>query len=170
MQLTTARLKQIIKEELEGITNEMVEEKGNTLNEDIANSEQVIQALSMGIGVLAASGSAAGTVTVLSGLLKDFLKKKGNNQPLKENMEVGQALLAAVSALVGIGASVGIIDTLKSLANNYSGKDKVEEAKKKAALAKQKMPAKRGSTGTFGTKNPQADQRFQKAGAVKKSK
>jgi hypothetical protein len=79
MQLTTARLKQIIKEELETIINETED----TLNEDLANSQQIITALATGIGVLAASGSAAGTVTVLSGLLKDLVKKKGNNRPLK---------------------------------------------------------------------------------------
>jgi hypothetical protein len=92
MQLTTARLKQIIKEELEAITNETTETETET------------------------------------------------------EVETVDAEIASLE-------------------------QQLAEAKKaKAAkLAKQKMPAKR-STGTFGTKHPQADHKMQKAGAVKKSK
>jgi hypothetical protein len=146
MQLTTARLKQIIKEELEAITNELSDEEivDNTLNEDLGSSVAVITALTYGIGALAATGAAVGTISVLKDLIQSMRGKKG--QPLNESMEVAQALLLAVSAATALGAGAGIIDTLKSLADHYKNKDKVQEAKKKAALAKQKMPAKRGSS------------------------
>ncbi len=149
MQLTTARLKQIIKEELEAITNELSEEE-ELLNEDMGASVAVITALTYGIGALVATGAAVGTIDTLKSLVQSLRgNKKG--QPLKEAMEVAQAILAAVSALTAIGASVGIIDTLKSLADHYKGQgeqdqNKMQEAKKKAALAKQKMPAKRGGS------------------------
>ena len=163
MQLTTQRLKQIIKEELESIVNEMNDEE--ILNEDLGSSVAVITALTYGIGALVATGAAVGTIDTLKSLVQSLRSKKG--QPLKEAMEVAQALLAAVSALTAMGASVGIIDTLKSLADNYRGKGeagptqrsadesfdskKMEEARKAkgkaAAMKGGKMPAKRGDGG-----------------------
>ncbi len=97
MQLTTARLKQIIKEELEAITNEMAEEVAET-EVDPVDAE------------------------------------------------------------------------IASLEQQLAEAKKAKESKgKMAAMKGGKMPAKR-STGTFGTKHPQADHKLQKAGAVKKSK
>jgi hypothetical protein len=145
MQLTTARLKQIIKEELEAITNELSDEE-ELLNEDMGASVAVITAITYGIGALVATGAAVGTIDTLKSLVQSLRNKKG--QPLKEGMEVAQALLAAVSALTAIGASVGIIDTLKSLAEHYKGENqnKMEEAKKKAA--------KMSASGKAKVKNP----------------
>ena len=142
MQLTTARLKQIIKEELESIVNE---EEG-LLNEDLGSSVAVITAITYGIGALVATGAAVGTIDTLKSLVQSLRNKKG---PLKEDMNVAQALLAAVSALTAMGASVGIIDTLKALAENYKNKQQMEEAKKRVAKASAAGMKKVGPEQTF---------------------
>jgi translation elongation factor EF-G len=137
MQLTTARLKQIIKEELEAIVND-TEETEEELSEGLLNEFTGMDAAQ---AILAVAGGAAAPM-----LLQALVNMARSVAGKPEENDIKKA-----------------IDAIKE-------KMGMNEAKKKAALAKQKMPAKRGSTGTFGTKNPQADQRFQKAGAVKKSK
>jgi len=140
MQLTTARLKQIIKEELEAIVND-TEETEEELSEGLLNEFTGMDAAQ---AVLALTGTAAAPMLL-------------------------QALVNMARSVAGKPEENDIKKAIDAVREKINA-NKMQEAKKKAALAKQKMPAKRGSTGTFGTKNPQADQRFQKAGAVKKSK
>ena len=148
MQLTTARLKQIIKEELEAIVND-TEETEEELNEGLLNEDMnAAQIMLASVAGLAGAGSLA----MIPMLVRDAYRTLTGSDiaaDAKDKQKVAQAQQAVKAA---------------------AEQKTMQEAKKKAALAKQKMPAKRGSTGTFGTKNPQADQRFQKAGAVKKSK
>jgi hypothetical protein len=144
MQLTTARLKQIIKEELEAIVND-TEETEEELSEGLLNEFTGMDAAQ---AILALTGTAAAPM-LLQALVN--MGRSVAGKPEQNDIKIA-------------------IDKAADAVREKINANKMQEAKKKAALAKQKMPAKRGGTGTFGTKNPQADQRFQKAGAVKKSK
>jgi hypothetical protein len=117
MQLTTARLKQIIKEELEAITSEMSEEE-----------EEVETELSEGLLNEFTGGDAAQAILALAG---------------------GAAAPMLLQALVNMARSVAgkpEENDIKKAIDAVKEKMRMNEAKKKAALAKQKMPAKRGGS------------------------
>jgi len=113
MQLTTARLKQIIKEELEAIVND-TEETEEELSEGLLNEFTGMDAAQ---AVLALTGTAAAPM-----LLQALVNMARSVAGKPEENDIKKA-----------------IDAIKE-------KMRMNEAKKKAALAKQKMPAKRGGS------------------------
>ena len=120
MQLTTARLKQIIKEELEAITSEMSEEE-----------EEVETELSEGLLNEFTGGDAAQAILALAG---------------------GAAAPMLLQALVNMARSVAgkpEENDIKKAIDAVKEKMRMNEAKKKAALAKQKMPAKRSAKNIY---------------------
>ena len=128
MQLTTARLKQIIKEELEAITSEMSEEEEEVetelneglLNEDM-NAAQIMLASVAGL-------AGAGSLAMIPMLVRDAYRTLTGSDiesDAKDKQKVAQAQ-----------------QVVKTAAQQKT----MQEAKKKAALAKQKMPAKRGGS------------------------
>jgi len=113
MQLTTARLKQIIKEELEAIVND-TEETEEELSEGLLNEFTGMDAAQ---AILAVAGGAAAPM-----LLQALVNMARSVAGKPEENDIKKA-----------------IDAIKE-------KMRMNEAKKKAALAKQKMPAKRGGS------------------------
>jgi len=124
MQLTTARLKQIIKEELEAIVND-TEETEEELNEGLLNEDMnAAQIMLASVATVAGAGSLA----MIPLLVRDTYRTLTGSDiasDVKDKQKVAQAQQAVKAA----------------------GEQKtMQEAKKKAALAKQKMPAKRGGS------------------------
>lgn len=113
MQLTTARLKQIIKEELEAIVND-TEETEEELSEGLLNEFTGMDAAQ---AILAVAGGAAAPMLL-------------------------QALVNMARSVAGKPEENDIKKAIDAIKEKMS----MNEAKKKAALAKQKMPAKRGGS------------------------
>jgi translation elongation factor EF-G len=113
MQLTTARLKQIIKEELEAIVND-TEETEEELSEGLLNEFTGMDAAQ---AILAVAGGAAAPMLL-------------------------QALVNMARSVAGRPEENDIKKAIDAIKEKMS----MNEAKKKAALAKQKMPAKRGGS------------------------
>jgi hypothetical protein len=123
MQLTTARLKQIIKEELEAIVND-TEETEEELSEGLLNEFTGMDAAQ---AVLALTGTAAAPM-----LLQALVNMGRSVAGKPEQNDIKIAIDKAVDAV-----------------REKINANKMQEAKKKAALAKQKMPAKRSAKNIY---------------------
>jgi len=123
MQLTTARLKQIIKEELEAIVND-TEETEEELSEGLLNEFTGADAAQ---AVLALTGTVAGPM-----LLQALVNMGRSVAGKPEQNDIKIAIDKAIDAV-----------------RKKINANKMQEAKKKAALAKQKMPAKRSAKNIY---------------------